>query len=97
MTTQKIVTGKSYSLAMDREAHESTYKGFVKFVEISSIVVICWVLSLAIGGLKEAWTLAVLGVILSAIAGTVGALNSSIGVRAPAIVAIGLALLLLFY
>ncbi|WP_430769858.1 aa3-type cytochrome c oxidase subunit IV, partial [Stenotrophomonas maltophilia] len=35
---------------MDAGTHEQTYKGFVRFVEISTGVVICWVLALAVGG-----------------------------------------------
>lgn len=97
MTSQKIASPKSFSPAVDGEAHEKTYKGFVSFVEISTLVVLCWVISLAIGGVKEAWGTAVLGVIVSAVAGAVGAFNPSVGIRAPAIIAFALALLLLFY
>jgi Bacterial aa3 type cytochrome c oxidase subunit IV. len=97
MTIDNRTAAKRYSPAMDEIAHEKTYKGFVSFVEISTIVVICWVLALAIGGLKEAWVTAVIGVLASAIAGTVGAYVPSIGIRAPLIIAFALALLLLFY
>ena len=33
---------------MDARAHEATYGGFIRFVEIGTIVVICHVLALAV-------------------------------------------------
>ncbi|MEN3931179.1 aa3-type cytochrome c oxidase subunit IV [Microvirga sp. W0021] len=97
MSAPKLSASETLRTETDILSHEKTYSGFVKFVEISSIVVICWVLSLAIGGLKEAWLTAVFGVLVSAIAGAVGAIRPSIGVRAPTIIAFALVLLLLFY
>ncbi|MGO4573585.1 aa3-type cytochrome c oxidase subunit IV [Microvirga sp. 2TAF3] len=86
-----------YSPDMDGQAHEATYGGFVRFVEIASVVVICHVLALAVGGVHHAWLTAIFGVILSLAAGGVGAMSPAIGVRAPAAVAILLLLALIFY
>ena len=68
-------------------AHEATYHGFLRFVEIGSVVVICHVLALAVGGVSHAWLTAIFGVILSLAAGAVGAMSPSVGVKAPAGVA----------
>lgn len=97
MTNGKYTIGKGYGAAMDGESHEKTYKGFVGFVEIATVVVICWVLALAVGGLRHAWISAVLGVVLSGVAGAVGALIPTLGIRAPAVIALALALMLVFY
>ena len=80
---------------MDAKTHEATYRGFVTFAEIGTAVVVCWVLALAVGGIKHAWLTAIFGVILSGIAGAIGAFMPALGVRAPAAVAVLLALLLL--
>ena len=96
MADTKQAPHAAYSPGMDGAAHEETYRGFVRFAEIGAAVVICWVLALALGGIKEAWWTSILGVILSGIAGAVGAL-SSFGWRAPAAVAALLALLLFLY
>jgi hypothetical protein len=55
---------QGYSPDMDGPTHEATYDGFVRFAEIGSAVVICWVLALAVGGIKHAWLSAVLAVLL---------------------------------
>lgn len=86
----------SYSSDMDGPAHEATYRGFVRFVEIGTILVVCWVLALALGGIRQAWLTAIAGVILSWIAGAVGAMYP-IGWRAPLAVALLLAVLLAIY
>jgi hypothetical protein len=82
---------------MDGRAHEATYYGFIKFAEIATAVVICHVLALAVGGIKHAWLTAIFGVVLSLAAGGLGAMAPSIGVRAPAAVAVLLLLALIFY
>jgi hypothetical protein len=82
---------------MDGPSHEATYHGFVRFAEIGSAVVICWVLALALGGVKQAWMTAILGVILSGIAGAIGAFSPSVGWRAPAAVAGLLLVLMILY
>jgi hypothetical protein len=82
---------------MDGPAHEATYQGFVRFAEVGTGIVLCWVLALAVGGVKHAWLSAVLGVILSAVAGVVGAMSPAIGWRAPAAVGVLLILMLILY
>ena len=81
----------------DYAAHEATYRGFIRFAEIGTVVVLCHVLSLAVGGVKHAWLSAILGVVLSTIAGIIGAMAPSIGWRGPAAVAVLLILMLAFY
>ncbi|AWN44160.1 aa3-type cytochrome c oxidase subunit IV [Methylobacterium durans] len=96
MADTKTLSGVRYSPAMDEKTHEQTYRGFVRFVEIATGVVICWVLALAVGGIREAWLTAILGVVLSSVAGAAGALAPGIGWKAPAAVAVLLALYLAF-
>lgn len=96
MAESDTVAGHTYSPAMDATTHEQTYRGFVRFVEIATGVVICWVLALAIGGIREAWLLAIVGVIASGAAGAVGALAPAVGWKAPLIVGILLVLYLFF-
>jgi type IV secretory pathway TrbD component len=86
-----------YSPDMDGPTHEATYQGFVRFAEIGTVVVLCHVLALAVGGIKHAWLTAIFGVILSLVAGAVGAVAPAIGVRAPAAVGILLLLALALY
>ena len=86
-----------YSPDMDGRAHEATYHGFVQFAEFASAVIICHVLALAVGGIKHAWLTAIFGVILSLVAGGIGAMAPSVGVRAPAAVGILLVLALILY
>ena len=88
---------QGYSPEMDGPAHEATYHGFVRFAEIGSVVVICWVLALAVGGTKHAWLSAVFGVVLSSIAGAIGAFSPAIAWRAPAAVAALLVVMLILY
>jgi hypothetical protein len=97
MVDTKHAPHGGYSPDMDGPAHEATYRGFIRFAEIATAVVFCWVLALAVGGMKQAWLSAIIGVILSAVAGTVGAMSAPIGWRAPAAVAALLLLMLLFY
>ena len=82
---------------MDGPTHETTYQGFVRFAEIGTAVVLCHVLALAVGGIRHAWLTAIFGVILSLVAGAVGAVAPAIGVRAPAAVGILLLLALALY
>ena len=55
MVDTKHAPDGDYSPGMDAKTHEATYRGFVTFAEIGSAVVICWVLALAVGGIKHAW------------------------------------------
>jgi hypothetical protein len=97
MATVNTPSGSVYGPDMEGATHEGTYKGFVKFVEVGSAIVICWVLALAVGGVRHAWMSAIFGVVLSIIAGTIGAFVPTIAWRAPAAVAVLLALMLLLY
>ena len=97
MAETKHAPHGGYSPDMDGPTHEATYRGFVRFAEIGTAVVLCWVLALAVGGIKEAWLSAIVGVILSGVAGAVGALSPPVGWRAPAGVGLLLILMLLFY
>src|SRR3712207_2762649 len=97
MADTKHASHGGYSPDMDGPTHEATYRGFVRFAEIGTAVVLCWVLALAVGGIKEAWLSAIVGVLLSAVAGAIGAIAPNIGVRAPAAVAVLLLLLLVLY
>ena len=97
MADTKNAMHGGYSPDMDGPSHEATYQGFVRFAEIATGVVLCWVLALAVGGIKHAWLSAVIGVILSGIAGAVGAMSPAVGVRAPAAVGILLILMLILY
>lgn len=97
MADTKHTMHGGYGPDMDGQTHESTYRGFVRFAEIGTAVVLCWMLALAVGGIKHAWLSAIFGVILSGAAGALGAMSPSIGARAPAAVGVLLLLMLVFY
>ena len=97
MADTKHAPHGGYSPDMDGRAHEATYNGFIQFAEISTAVVICFVLALAVGGIKHAWLTSIFGVVLSLAAGGLGAMAPSIGMRAPAAVGVLLLLALIFY
>src|SRR5215213_2650643 len=97
MADTKHAPHGGYSPDMDARAHEATYNGFIQFAEISTAVVICFMLALAVGGIKHAWLTSIFGVILSLAAGALGAMAPSIGVRAPAAIGVLLLLALVFY
>jgi len=97
MAETKHAAHRGYSPDMDERAHEETYRSFVHFVEIATAVVVCWVLALALGGMRHAWLSAIFGVVLAGIAGAIGAFAPNIGFKAPAAVAVLLALLLFAY
>lgn len=97
MADTKHAPHGGYGPDMDGASHEATYTGFVRFAEIATAVVLCWVLSLAVGGIKEAWASALVGVILAPVAGALGAMAPSIGWRAPAAVGALLILMLILY
>ena len=88
MADTKTLSGASYSPAMDEKTHEQTYRGFVRFVEIGSATVACWVLALAVGGLREAWLTAIAGVLVSWAAAALGSFVPAVGWKAPLAVAI---------
>jgi len=97
MADTKHASHGGYSPDMDGRTHEATYQGFVRFAEIGTAVIVCHVLALAVGGIKHAWLTAIFGVILSLIAGGIGAVAPAIGIRAPAAVGVLLLLALVFY
>ena len=96
MADTKHASYGGYSPEMDGPAHETTYGSFIRFVEIATVVVLCHVLALAVGGVRHAWLTAILGVILSLAAGAVGAMTN-LGMKAPMVVAVLLVLALVFY
>ncbi len=77
---------EEYRPEMDGEIHEKTYDGFVEFTTLSTLVVLCWVLALALGGVKGAWVAAIVYVVLSSVAGTIGAVSRTVAWKAPAAV-----------
>jgi glutamate racemase len=87
----------AYHSDMDGPSHEAAYDGFVKFTALGTVVVACWVLALAVGGIKAAWMSAIVGVILAGVAGAIGAFVPSLNWRAPAAVGVLLLLMLIFY
>lgn len=97
MADTKHAPHGGYSPDMDGPSHEATYQGFVRFAEIGTAVVLCWVLSLALGGIRHAWLSALFGVVAAPLAGALGAMWPSIGVRAPAVIGGLLILMLLLY
>ncbi len=97
MADTKHASYGGYGPDMDGATHEGTYRGFIRFAEVSTAVILCWVLALAVGGVKHAWLSAVFGVILSSGAGALGAVSPSIGWRAPAAVGVLLLLMLVLY
>ena len=86
-----------YGPDMDGPTHEATYNGFIRFAEIGTVVVLCHVLALAVGGIAHAWLTAIFGVVLSLIAGAIGAFSPSLGWRPAAAVAVLLILALILY
>src|SRR5215211_3898184 len=97
MVDTKHVPHGGYGPDMDAAAHEATYHGFVRFAEIGTVVVLCHVLALAVGGIKHAWLTAIFGVILSLIAGAIGAFSPQLGWRPAAAVGVLLVLALILF
>ena len=97
MADTKHAPQGGYGPDMDGPTHESTYNGFVRFAEIGRVVVICHVLALAVGGIKHAWLTAIFGVILSLVAGAIGAFSPNLGWRPAAAVGVLLILALILF
>jgi hypothetical protein len=97
MADTKHAPHGGYSPDMDGANHEATYHGFVRFAEIGTVVVLCHVLALAVGGIKHAWLTAIFGVILSLIAGAIGAFSPQLGWRPAAAVGVLLVLALILF
>ena len=70
---------------MDYAEHERTYLGFVHFAEVGTVACLAFVAALAVGGLKHAWAIAIIGTLLALVGAGVGIASKSIGWRAPAV------------
>ena len=97
MADSKHAPFGGYGPEMDAPAHEATYQGFVRFIEIGVTFVICIVLALAVGGIRHAWLSAVVGVVLAHVTSALGLFAPSIAWRANVAVAVLLLLMLLIY
>ncbi|GAB6844760.1 hypothetical protein HNR00_000237 [Methylorubrum rhodinum] len=85
MADTKTLSGLNYSPAMDEKTHEQTYRGFIRFVEIGTVTVLCWVVALAIGGVHEAWITAIVGVLVSWGLAALGSFVPAVGWKAQAV------------
>ena len=97
MADTKHAPHMGYSPDMDGPTHEATYASFLHFAAVGVAFVLCCVVGLAVGGLKQAWLSAIFGIILAHIATAIGLFSPSISWRAPAAVFGLLLLMLLFY
>ena len=86
-----------YRAEMDGPAHESTYNAFTHFTTVGAVFVACIVVGLAIGGIKHAWTSAVVMIVLAHIATAIGLFSRGLTWRPPGVVLALLLLMLLFY
>jgi hypothetical protein len=86
-----------YRPEMDGPAHESTYNAFTHFTTVGAVFVACIVVGLAIGGVKHAWTSAVVMIILAHIATAIGLFSRGLTWRPGGVVLGLLLLMLLFY
>ena len=84
--------GAATANGMDMPAHEATYSQFIALTETVATMVLCIVLLLVLWGLKGAGMLALVGLILTAVAGALGGMTG-LGWKmvAPVFVLIGLA------
>ena len=87
----------AYSPDMDGPEHEKTYLGFMHFTEVGTVVALCIVVALAVGGMKHAWPSAAFMVLLSCITAGIGLASEKISWRAPGAVLVLLLLMLLLY
>ncbi len=81
---------------MDMAAHESTYAAFIALTETVVSVLVCTILMLVLWGIEGHGFVALIGLILTLLAATVGALTG-MGWRvvAPILVLLGLACIVL--
>jgi hypothetical protein len=81
---------------MDMAEHESTYAGFIALTETTVAVLLCTLLMLVLWGLEGHGFVALVGLIVTLLAATVGALTG-LGWRvvAPVFVLLGLACIVL--
>ncbi len=71
--------------AMDYEAHEDTFKGFMHFTEVATVACLAIVVALAVGGVKHAWGTTIFGTLLTLVTTAIGIAVPRIGWRAPAV------------
>lgn len=97
MADTKHAPHMGYSPDMDGPTHEATYASFLHFATVGVMFVLCCVVGLAVGGIKQAWLSAIAGIILAHIATAIGLFAPSVSWRAPAAVLGLLLLMLIFY
>ena len=97
MADTKHAPFMGYSPDMDGPSHEATYRNFVHFTAVAVVFTLCCVVALAVGGVKQGWLSAIVGVVLAHIAAAIGLFAPSISWRAPAAVLALLMLMLVFY
>ena len=97
MADTKHAPFMGYSPDMDGPNHEAMYRNFVHFTTIAVVFVLCCVVALAVGGIKQGWISAIVGVVLAHIAAAIGLFAPSVSWRAPAVVLALLVLMLVFY
>jgi Bacterial aa3 type cytochrome c oxidase subunit IV len=97
MADTKHAPHMGYGPEMDAGAHEATYTNFVHFAAVGVVFVLCCVVGLAVGGIKQAWLSAIFAIILAHIATAIGLFAPSVSWRAPAAVLALLLLMLIFY
>ncbi len=97
MADTKHAPHMGYGPDMDGSSHEGTYKSFVHFSTVGVFFVLCCVVGLAVGGIKQAWLSAIFAIILAHIATAIGLFSPSVSWRAPAAVLALLLFMLIFY
>ncbi len=97
MADTKHAPHMGYSPDMDSASHEATYRNFVHFATVAVVFVLCCVVGLAVGGIKQAWLSAIFAIVLAHIATAIGLFAPSVSWRAPAVVLGLLLLMLIFY
>jgi hypothetical protein len=97
MADTKHAPHMGYSPEMDGAAHEATYTNFVHFTMVAVAFVLCCIVGLAVGGIKQAWLPAIFGILLAHIATAIGLFAPSVSWRAPAAVLVLLLLMLIFF
>jgi hypothetical protein len=97
MADTKHAPHMGYGPEMDAATHESTYTSFVHFAAVGVAFVLCCVVGLAVGGIKQAWMSAIFGIVLAHIATAIGLFAPSISWRAPGAVLVLLLLMLAFF
>lgn len=89
-------TGEAGHPAMDYEAHDSTFKGFVLFTEVGTVALAAIMTALAVGGVKHAWLTCIFGTLLALVTAAIGIASPRIGWRAPAVPLVLMLLALVF-